>query len=263
MKNTILAVKDGELLETLIAKYGKVATAKQIEAEAKDTWDYQQMHNRIQQLVKNGWLVRIKRGLYAINDLSSRGFLSISPYVVASLLVEDSYVSFEAALNYRGMFDQFVQLYSSVSLKQYKLTELEPIQYQFIKTQEKFFVGWDKVEIENMTAKIASAEKALVDLIHFRTSKYVIDLIIEKLQNYKEDLRVENLIHYASLASQKTVKVFGLTFDLLGWDSQALFQLLSNTRSTHWINAGDKTFNAKWRLYYDTYFDKYQIDKGE
>ncbi|MHA1268032.1 MAG: type IV toxin-antitoxin system AbiEi family antitoxin domain-containing protein, partial [Candidatus Helarchaeota archaeon] len=81
MKKSALAVKDGELLEMLIAKYGKVATAKQIEAEAKGTWDYQQTHNRIHQLVKNGWLIRIKRGLYAINDLSSRGFLSITPYV--------------------------------------------------------------------------------------------------------------------------------------------------------------------------------------
>lgn len=263
MKNTTLAVKDGELLETLIAKYGKVATAKQIEAEAKDTWGYQQMHNRIQQLVKNGWLVRIKRGLYAINDLSSRGFLSISPYVVASLLVEDSYVSFEAALNQQGMFDQFVQLYSSVSLKQYKLTKLESIQYQFVKTQEKFFVGWEVEDIGNMTAKIASAEKALVDLIHFRTSKYVIDLVIEKLQNHKDILMVENLIHFISLASQKTVKVFGLAFDLLGWDSRELFQLLSDSRSTHWVDVDDKAFNAKWRIYYDRYFDKYQINKGE
>jgi predicted transcriptional regulator of viral defense system len=263
MKNTTLAVKDGELLEALIAKYGKVATAKQIEAEAKDTWDYQQMHNRIQQLVKNGWLVRIKRGLYAINDLSSRGFLSISPFVIANLLVEDSYVSFEAALNYRGMFDQFVHLFSSVSLKQYKMTELEPIKYQFIKTQEKFFVGWEQVEIENATAKIASAEKALVDLIHFRGSTYVIDLVIEKLQNHKEDLKIENLIRFASLASQKTVKIFGLVFDLLGWDSRELFQLLSNTRSTHWVDVNDDTFNAKWRIYYDEYFDKYQLDKGE
>ena len=263
MKNTALAVKDGELLEMLIAKYGKVATSDQIMTEAKGTWDYQQTHNRIQQLVKNGWLVRIKRGLYAINDLSSRGFLSISPYVVAGLLVRDSYVSFEAALNYHSMFDQFVQQYSSVSLNQYKEKTLESVQYRFIKIQEKFFLGWEQVDVENMTAKIAQAEKALVDLIHFRTGKYVVDLVIEKLQTYKDDLNIEQLISYASLASQKTAKIFGLVFDLLDWDSKNLLQLLPYTRSTHWINAGDKTFNAKWRLYYDQYFDKYQINKGK
>jgi len=263
MKKSALAVKDGKLLETLIAKYGKVATSKQIEAEAKGTWDYQQTHNRIHQLVKNGWLIRIKRGLYAINDLSSRGFLSITPYVVAGLLVEDSYVSFEAALNYHGMFDQFIQQYTSISLKQYKVTDLESIQYRFIKSKEKFFVGWEQVEIENMPAKIASAEKSLVDLIHFRTGKYVVDLVIEKLQAHGEDLSIANLIHYSSLASQKTVKIFGLVFDLLGWDSKELQQLLAGTRSTHWINTKDETFNAKWRLYYDEYFDSYKIEEGD
>jgi predicted transcriptional regulator of viral defense system len=263
MKNTSLAVKDGELLEMLIAKYGKVVTSSQIEAEAKGIWDYQQTHNRIQQLVKNGWLFRIKRGLYAINDLSSRGFLSVSPYVVAGLLVNESYVSFEAALNYRGMFDQFMQQFSSVSLKQYKVTKLETIQYRFIKCQEKFFIGWESVEIDHMAAKIAYAEKALVDLIHFRTGKYVVDLVLEKIQTYHEDLDIENLIQYAGLASQKTVKIFGLMFDWSGWDSQKLFQLLGSHRSTHRMSSNDNSFNAKWRIYYDEYFNKYQKGKEE
>ncbi len=259
MKKTTLAFKDGELLEMLIAKYGKVATSGQIEAEAKGIWDYQQTHNRIQQLVKNGWLIRIKRGLYAINDLSSRGFLSVSPYVVAGHLVKESYVSFEAALNYRGMFDQFIQQFTSVSLKQYKVINLETTQYRYIKSQEKNFIGWESIEIENMVAKIAYAEKALVDLIHFRTGKYVVDLVFEKIQTYEEDLNIENLIHYAGLASQKTVKIFGLMFDWLRWDSEKLFQLLESNRSTHRMSSNDNTFNAKWRIYYDEYFNKYQI----
>lgn len=263
MKKTTLAVKDGELLEMLIAKYGKVATSSQIEAEAKGIWDYQQTQNRIQQLVKNGWLIRIKRGLYAINDLSSRGFLSVSPYVVAGLLVEESYVSFEAALNYRGLFDQFTQQFSSVSLKQYKATDLETIHYRFIKTQEKLFTGWESVEIDHMTAKIAHAEKALVDLIHFRTGKYVVDLVFEKIQSYEKDLDFEKLFHYAGLASQKTVKVFGLMFDWAGWDSQKLFQLLGSHRSTHRMSSNGNSFNGKWRIYYDEYFNKYQNGKGE
>ena len=261
MKKTTLATNDADLLEKLIAKYGKVVTARQIEDEAINTWNYQQMHNRIQQLLKNGWLIRIKRGLYAVNDLSSRGYLSISPYVIANLLVADSYVSFEAALHYRGMFDQYVNQFSSVSLKQYKETSLESIRYLFIKSQEKFFIGWEEVEIENMTINIAYSEKALVDLIHFRSDTYMVDLVIEKLNDYREDLNIESLIDYVQLASKKTVKIFGFVFDLLGWDSRELSQLLEGTRSTHRINDNDKVFNAKWRMYYDGYFDKYQIKK--
>jgi predicted transcriptional regulator of viral defense system len=263
MKKTTLATNDADLLEKLIATYGKVVTANQIEVEAINTWNYQQMHNRIQQLLKNGWLIRIKRGLYAVNDLSSRGYLSVSPYVIANLLVADSYVSFEAALHYRGMFDQFVNQFSSVSLKQYKETSLESIRYRFIKSQEKFFIGWEEVGIENMTTNIAYREKALVDLIHFRSDTYVVDLVIEKLINYREELNIKNLIDYVRLASKKTVKIFGFVFDLLGWDSRELSRLLEGTRSTHRINDNDKVFNAKWRLYYDGYFDKYQLNKEQ
>jgi predicted transcriptional regulator of viral defense system len=263
MKKTTLATNDADLLEKLIATYGKVVTANQIEEEARTTWDYQQTHNRVQQLLKNGWLIRIKRGLYAVNDLSSRGYLSVSPYVIANLLVADSYVSFEAALHYRGMFDQFVNQFSSVSLKQYKETSLESIRYRFIKSQEKFFIGWEEVGIENMTTNIAYREKALVDLIHFRSDTYVVDLVIEKLINYREELNIKNLIDYVRLASKKTVKIFGFVFDLLGWDSRELSRLLEGTRSTHRINDNDKVFNARWRLYYDGYFDKYQLNKEQ
>jgi len=168
----------------LIAKYGKVVTVNQIEVEASYTWDYQQIHNRIQQLVKNGCLIRGKRSPYSISELSSRGFLSVSPYVIANLLVEESYVSFEAALAYRGMFDQFTDQYVSVSLRQFKTVNLDPIQYRFIKTQDKLYVGGETVTIENLAAKIAFAEKTLVDMIHFRKSKYAVDLVIEKLDEH-------------------------------------------------------------------------------
>lgn len=262
MNNTILSAKDNILLEKLIVKHGKVVTSSQIQAEARPLWDYQQTKNRISKLVENGWLVRIKRGLYAISELSTLGFLSISPFVVANLLVEDSYVSFESALAHRGMFDQFTSHYVAVSLRQYKTTNLESIQYRFVKTKESMFVGWEAVEIDNLTAKIATAEKALVDMIHFRTGKYFVDLAIEKIQNYHDDLDTPKLVHYASLASLKTTKTLGLIFDLLGFNSEQFHQSMGNKITTHRMSKGDKTFNAKWRLYYDEYFDKYHKAKG-
>lgn len=256
MNKTILAKNDGVLLESLIVKYGKVVTTKQIYDEASESWSDEYTKQRIRQLVAHGWLIRVKRGLYVISDLSSRGFLSVSPYAIAHLLVEVSYVSFEAALAYHGMFDQFTHRYISVSLRQYKTVDLDSIQYRFVKTQKKMFIGWETVEIDNLTAQIANAEKSLVDIIHFRKSQYAVDLVIEKLRDYDVDLAL--LYQYASNASQITVKIFGLILDWLGMDSSNLYDLIQGKNSTHWINAGDTVFNAKWRLYYDAYFDKYK-----
>lgn len=104
MKQTVLTTKQSELLENLIVRYGQVVTIDQIHEETKANWDLQQTKSLVVKLVRNGWLIRIKKGLYAISDLSNRGFLSLSPYAVANLLVKESYVSFESSLAYHGLF---------------------------------------------------------------------------------------------------------------------------------------------------------------
>jgi predicted transcriptional regulator of viral defense system len=257
MKQTILSAKQSELLENLIVKHGQLVTSHQIFEEASASWDYKQLKNLITKLVKNGWLIRIKRGLYAISDLSSRGSLTISPIVVANLLVADSYVSFESALSQYGMFDQLILKTVSVSLKEYKSVRVAGLDYSFVKTKPKYFFGWQDIQVDNNTARVATAEKAIIDMVNFHKSHYSIDLVIEKLSEHRNDLDLARLNDYLSKFPLTTVKIFGLAFDFLGIDSDGLSKLVSK-RGTHWMIPGDKKFNSKWRLYYNPYFDKYQ-----
>ena len=74
-------------------------------------------------------------------------------------------------------------------------------------------------------------------------------------------LELDKLIHFANLASLKTIKIFGLVFDFLGMESRQLFLSLEGDRSTHRISPDDRLFNAKWRIYYDAYFEKYRKAK--
>jgi len=258
MKQTILSVKQSELLENLIVKHGQIVTSGQILSQAESFWDYKQAKNLVTKLVKNGWLIRIKRGLYAISDLSTRGFLTLSPYVVANLLVSDSYVSFESALQQYGMFDQLTDKTISVSLKMYKSVKLNSTEYSFVKTKPEYYFGWQEVNVDNKSARVATPEKALIDMVNFHKSQYAIDLVIEKLQEYKNDLDMARLNDYLSRFSLTTVKIFGLIFDLIGINSDKLYELAKTKHGTHWMLPGDRKFNAKWRLYYRTYFDKYQ-----
>jgi predicted transcriptional regulator of viral defense system len=257
MKQTILTIKQSELLENLIVKYGQMVTSHQIFDEASASWDYKQSKNLITKLVKNGWLIRIKRGLYAISDLSSRGSLTISPLVVANLLVSDSYVSFELALSQHGMFDQLTIKTRSVSLKAYKSVRVAGLDYGYIKTKPEYFFGWQEILIDHQPARVATPEKALVDMINFHKSHYSIDLVVEKLSDYRNDLDLIRLNDYLSKFPVTTIKIFGLIFDFLGIDSDGLLRLVSK-RGTHWMIPGDKKFNSKWRLYYSPYFDKYK-----
>jgi predicted transcriptional regulator of viral defense system len=258
MKQTILSVKQSELLENLIVNHGQIVTSGQIISQAEGNWDYKQAKNLITKLVKNGWLMRIKRGLYAISDLSTRGFLTLSPYVVANLLVPDSYVSFESALQQYGMFDQLTDKTISVSLKMYKAVKLNSTEYSFVKTKPDYFFGWQEVNVDNNNVRVATPEKALIDMVNFHKSQYAIDLVIEKLQEHKYDLDVDRLNDYLSRLSLTTVKIFGLIFDLIGINSDKLYELVKTKHGTHWMLPEDSKFNAKWRLYYQAYFDKYQ-----
>jgi predicted transcriptional regulator of viral defense system len=258
MIQTILTSKQSELLENLIVKHGQIVTSSQIFKEAEIYWDYRQAKNLITKLVRNGWLIRIKRGIYAISDLSNRGFLTLSPYVVANLLVPDSYVSFESALQHHSMFDQMTNKTVSVSLKEIKSFQLVNMEYRFVKTKPELYFGWEDVQIGSNRARIATPEKALIDMVNFHKSQYAIDLVIEKLQEHKNDLDMARLNDYLSRFSLTTIKIFGLIFDLIGINSDKLYELVKTKHGTHWMLSGDSKFNAKWRLYYRVYFDKYQ-----
>ena len=156
------------------------------------------------------------------------------------------------------MLDQLTDKTISVSLKMYKTVKLGNTEYNFIKTKNKLFFGWQEIILDNKTARIATAEKALVDIINFHKSKYSVDLVIEKLQEYKNNLDIARLNEYLSKMSLTTIKIFGFIFDFLGMNSSQLHKLTKVKRGTHWMFAKDEKFNAKWRLYYDAYFDKYQ-----
>jgi len=260
MKQTILSTQQSALLEDLIVKYGQIVTSEQIYAQGKDVWDQQVAKNVVTRLTHNGWLIRVKRGLYAISDLSNRGFLSLSPSVVASLLVKDSYVSFESALAYHGMFNQLTNKTISISQMQYKSVQLQSVEYSFVKVLDKWFFGWQDVSIDNKTVRMATAEKALIDMIQFHKSKYTVDLVVEKLSLYKGSLDLQKMTEYLDKMSLTTIKTFGFLFDLLGINSGDLYNQVK-LKGTHLMLSGDAKFNAKWRLYYDTYFDKYQTVK--
>lgn len=254
-KRTILSEKELNLIENLILKYGSVVSFNDIYNELKRKITRQAMRNLVNKLTKNGWLVRIKKGTYFISSIESRGFNNLSPFKIAQILLKNSYISFEAALQYHGMFDQFLKTVTSVALKKYKTSEIQGISYKFIKTKKSLFYGYEEKNIENCLVKIATPEKALLDLLNYSRNSYVIDLILEKLKEHKKDLKIESFQRLIKKQSVTVQRLVGFLFDKANIDSSYFYHLVKNKKNCSHMTNDSNLFNSKWRLYYLKHFD--------
>ena len=256
MKRIGLTEKELEVLETALVQYGAVITFSQLNDLFREDREY--LRKRISKLTELGWLKRIKRGLYVISDLSSRGSLPISHFAITNLFVENAYVSFESALQHHGWYDQLLTKISSVSLKQYKDTVIDGYTYTFVKTQPDYFHGWQSYQIDGQSVKIADREKALIDLIQFHRSRYSVDLVLEKLITYKDELDLQHLINLVLQATLAVQRIMGFLLDCSGQNSEQLWSSLVTKKGIAILSQSkNNVYNGKWKLYYDQYFSQY------
>ena len=242
-------------LESALIDHSAVITFDQLSSYFDENLQY--TRKRVQRLVKQGWLKPIKKGVYVISDLSSRGRLSISHSAIVNAIVEEAYISFENALHYHGLYDQLLSSINSISLKQYKSTTIDNISYNFIKTQQHYFYGWEIHDIDGQLVKIASIEKALIDLIQFHRTRYSTDLVLEKLRNFSNDIEVKQLVEYILKANLTTQRIMGFLMDCINLDTHELFNAVKDRQSVSSIsNSENNLYNHKWKLYYDPHFEE-------
>ena len=70
--------------------------------------DYGTPKTRIQRMVKNGALVKIRRGLYETNP-------NVPAYLLAGVVYSPSYISFSYALSHYGLIPKRVEIYTSAT----------------------------------------------------------------------------------------------------------------------------------------------------
>ena len=256
MKRISLTRDELDTLETALIAYGAVVTFDQLGNLFDENRQY--LRKRISKLTKQGWLKRLKKGVYALSDLSTRGTLAISHKAVVNILVEEAYISFETALQHHGLYDQLLTSIKAVSLKQYQSTIIDRITYNFIKTQDRYFYGWESHDIDGQAVKIARIEKALIDLIQFHRTRYSTDLVLEKLQAYRNDISHQKLVEYSRKANLTTTRIMGFLMDCADFDSSQLQNSVKNRQSVSSISKSkNRQYSHKWKLYYDQYFNKY------
>jgi predicted transcriptional regulator of viral defense system len=254
-QNTNLSQKEYSLLENTVIKYGKIVTFDQVKETFSHEYSIEELRNRISLLSKKGWLIRLKRGLYVvITDISTLGLSDVSEYIVSQTLNKDSYISFENALQHYGMFDQMLVSVDAVTFQRArKYTVKNNKIYRFSHIKKEVYFGFTKVRINGQLVNIAEKEKALLDMLYFRSNTLTASVVLEKLQEHRQDIDFQKLKDYSKDYSLSMVREVGFLLDKLNIETDDLYtstNVKENSYSKMTSNAD--TFNAKWRFYYDS-----------
>lgn len=142
---------------------------------------------------KNGILVRVKRGLYALGDV-------LPPELyLATKLYSPSYISREFALSYHGIIPETVYEITSVTTKSTRRFETIGKIYSYRRIKRSAFTGYYVEKQRGFAFHIADAEKAFVDTLYYRV------LFKQKpLSRFNKDkINKSKALHYAALFGNK------------------------------------------------------------
>ncbi|MCK9336945.1 MAG: hypothetical protein M0P43_03830 [Arcobacteraceae bacterium] len=125
------------------------------------------VNDKISNLVKNGELIRLKKGFYTF----SKPYLNkpIDLITVANMIYTPSYVSFDYALSYYGMIPERVSEVTSATASHEKLFETPIGRFSYKKIPlQAYSLGVDWIYDEEDGGRfIATPEKALCDKIRY------------------------------------------------------------------------------------------------
>ncbi len=131
-----------------------------------------------------GKLVQLRRGLYALAPPYQR--TAPHPFVLANHLVAASYVSAESALAFHELIPEFVPAVISVTTARPGRRDTPLGRFVFRHVRHGLFFGFRRVALGGgQRASVATAEKALLDLVHLSAGG--------DRRAYLDALRLQNL----------------------------------------------------------------------
>lgn len=152
--------------------------------------DYAAVRQKINELLKAGVIVRVKKGLYVFGPDFNDG--PVCKEVLANLIYGPSCISMEFALAFHGLIPDRVHVVTSVTPKRDKSfdTPLGKFTYRYL-SPGKYPHGIEQVWIdERHPVFMASPEKALIDYITLNKMPALVDADLAR-QFLLDDLRIE------------------------------------------------------------------------
>ncbi len=160
---------------------------------------YKRPNDKINELVKKGALITLKKGLYIPGP--GMNIRKPEPFLVANHLWGPSYVSLETALSYWGFIPERVYEISSITIKSAKTYKTAMGRFRYLHADLPYYsFGIRSVQLTpRQVALVAAPEKALCDKVIMtsgvllRSVKQARAFLIEDLRLDEDRLRELNL----------------------------------------------------------------------
>lgn len=237
--NPIHSVPGVELVRRLATEGDRiftVARARELAPRVRLSNGY--LRQALHHLTKSGWVVRLRKGLYAISS-SVPGVAPAHEFEIAMALAEPAAISHWSALHYHGLTEQvprkvFVLTTTETSIPRVRGSTMTKVfngypigdtTYHFIRVKPERFFGTERVWIGEARVTITDPERTLLDGLAM--PHYCGDFaeVLHAFQARGADLEVERIIEYALKLDGATAKRLGYVLERQGVDPAKLERL--------------------------------------
>lgn len=227
-----------------------------------------QLNRLLFNLNKQGWLVRLKRELYA-GVASLPGTIDAHPFAIATHLVQPSAISHWSAMQHHGLTEQIphtitCSTYQKVVTPSMRNNtandrlkhgwEIQGIRYEYFTVKKQHFFGIEKVWIaQDLLIPITDKERTLLDVFIYAKHFGGIGEALGALENALSTLDIDKLVKYTIEYDQiATIKRLGWALDYLEVSQQQYQPLLEKITSYYCLldseQPAEGPYNKKWKI---------------
>ena len=222
-----------DLIRRVVVERGPIFSVEETQPTAKELGlSESQLRWTLSHLARNGWLVRLKRGLYAVQPPLSGS--DLHPFAVAAALVQPSAISHWSALAYHGLTTQIPPMVQASTSRRVVTPEMRQgkalrprghavwavldWEFEFITVRPKSWFGFQQEWVSQWhRVSITDPERTVLDMFAHPGVFGSVRTGMETLESAIESLDLERLIGYALRYEIGTlIKRLGWTLETLG-----------------------------------------------
>ena len=170
------------------------------------------INNLLMLMVRNGWLTRLKRGIYARSGLTP-GDIQVHPFSIATRLVVPSAISHWSALHHHGLTEQIPRVVTALTPKKVVTPSMRGgkninrgkhawvingVRYEYVTVKGDNFFGIEEIWVDEFSrVPITDRERTVLELFVSPKRFGGIGEALGVIENHLSSLSVERLVEYA------------------------------------------------------------------